>query len=192
MTKTMIFVSTLTLTLVAAAPGCKKKDAAGGAAAGSGDTAKPSNDKSAAPKTPCPANATKNAAGGFCVVIPTTAHENPMKEMGKDLKDYNYSEDGGNHSVSVEVGKYGGDQKAFDNNVDVMQHMVNTPDKKNWTAVDVPGGKFWSYQDGDGVWGHSMIHDDKQTYECHTRESPTDSSPEVPMVMAACKTILPL
>ncbi|HEY4239468.1 MAG TPA: hypothetical protein VGM88_06615 [Kofleriaceae bacterium] len=166
----------LSMLLVAA---CKKKDAepaAGSAAA-------------AAPKATCPAGATKEAAGGFCLTLPANWHELPAGDFaGK--KEYKFHDASNNHEVSVTVGAYDGNQAGFDSSISISSDMVKT--KTGFALVPIPGGKFNTYQDEDGVWGVSWVHDAKSVYECHTRESPTDKSPEIPTINAACKTVVGL
>jgi len=177
---------TITIAVLALAlGGCKKKE--GGSADKAGATAK-TTDKA---KVACAPGAVTNPDGPYCIQVPAGYTQAPPRDVAGDQL-YEYKQ-GDNVGIGVSLGKYPGDAASFPDHLDSEVKMLASPDKKNFQSGDLPGGngKYWSYEDSDGLWAESKALSSKgMQVQCNVRESPTDNNPAKQALLDACKTMV--
>ncbi|HUJ58021.1 MAG TPA: hypothetical protein VLX92_06000 [Kofleriaceae bacterium] len=168
--------------LALALGGCKKKDGAAGADQKTADK----------PKPVCADGALTNPDGPYCIPVPAGWVARPPRDVAGDQLT-EYKKDDNSPSVGVSLRKFPGSADSFKMQLDMQDKMLASPDHKSLQSGDLPGGngKYWSYEDNDGLWAKSIALSSKgMQVECDSRQSPTDSSPAKQALLDACKLIV--
>jgi hypothetical protein len=159
--------------LVALATGCSSSSSSADKSADSG--------KPAAAADGCPANATKNTDGGFCIVLPSGVKGDPPVNNDANTVDYTFG-DGTGKFLNVETYEL---NKNPGHSWDFETKARSYTSDGTAESGDLPGGlKYFQFKQGESTRYTVLTHKGDKLLECSTR-----GNPPVQAFVDACKTM---
>jgi hypothetical protein len=135
----------------------------------------------------CPADHTKNEAGGFCIKLPADFTAKPEQKMGDTQTVYSYGNANNSDSVSITVNAF--DEARYDMEV---KAKTEVSEAQKGTSGDLPdgAGKFWVYDKDGDTYSKSITRNAASYILCETRTGTADTT--VATRIEYCKSLMAL